>query len=120
MKKNVSLIILSFIIVVGVIMLFKNKVVTGPAEIILFYGDGCPHCELVEEYVAKNNIESKVIFSRLEVFRNKENQELFIKLASGCGVAKEKMGVPLLWDGAACYQGDQEIINFFAKKSETK
>lgn len=117
MKKTWFLIILTLIIVVGVILLFKNKNTSGPAEIILFYGDGCPHCAIVDEYIAKNNIASKITFSHREVFRNQDNQALFIKLAADCGITTEKMGVPLLWDGFTCYQGDQEIINFFGKKA---
>lgn len=117
MKKTLPLIILSLIILIGVVWLFKNKNTPGPTEIIFFYGDGCPHCASVEDYITKNNIEPKVTFSRREVWRNKENLELLVKLASGCGIAQQDMRVPMLWDGSTCHQGDKEIINFFGKKA---
>ncbi len=37
------------------------------SQIILFYGDGCPHCAIVEEYINENNIQDKVPFVQKEV-----------------------------------------------------
>ncbi|MGE5298406.1 MAG: hypothetical protein ACM3KM_04550, partial [Acidobacteriaceae bacterium] len=36
--------------------------------IILFVGEGCPHCAKVEEFIQTNNIASKVQFRMLEVY----------------------------------------------------
>jgi hypothetical protein len=44
-------------------------------QIILFYGDGCPHCALVEQYVAANNVAAKVPFVKKEVYYNNKNAE---------------------------------------------
>lgn len=40
------------------------------SQIILFYGDGCPHCALVEEYVNQNGVEAQISFAKKEVYYN--------------------------------------------------
>lgn len=86
-------------------------------QIILFYGDGCPHCEIVEEYIEENNIRDKVSFSRKEIYYNKENSKKIEEKAKICGVPANSIGVPFLWDGEKCLIGDQDIIDFFSAKS---
>lgn len=85
-------------------------------DIILYYGEGCPHCEIVDKYIEENNIESKVSFIRKEVYRNKENQEDLVTKARTCGFDDDGIGVPFLYDGEKCLIGDQDIINFFKEK----
>lgn len=87
-------------------------------NIILFYGDGCPHCKIVEEYVEANGIEAKVPFTKKEVYYNKANSAELGEKAIACGMPTDSIGVPFLWDGAQCYVGDQDIIEYFKDKSE--
>lgn len=84
--------------------------------IILFYGDGCPHCAIVEEYVSKNDIEAKVPFVKKEVYNNKQNSAELVEKASVCGMPTDSIGVPFLWDGEKCLTGDQDIVEFFKQK----
>lgn len=84
--------------------------------IILFYGDGCPHCAIVEEYVSKNAIEAKVPFVKKEVYNNKQNSAELVEKAGVCGMPTDSIGVPFLWDGTKCLTGDQDIIEFFKQK----
>ena len=86
------------------------------SQIILFYGDGCPHCALVEEYVSQNQVESKVPFVKKEVYYNKQNASELAERAAACGMPTDSIGVPFLWDGAKCLVGDQPIIDFFKAK----
>jgi len=86
------------------------------SQIILFYGDGCPHCALVEQYVSENNIESKIQFTKKEVYYNQQNASELTEKAKICGMATDSIGVPFLWDGSACLVGDQPIIDFFKQK----
>jgi len=86
-------------------------------EIILFYGDGCPHCAIVEEYVSENNIESKLLFTKKEVYYNNQNSDELVVKAKICGIPTDSIGVPFLWDGAKCLVGDQDIIEFFKSKA---
>lgn len=86
--------------------------------IILFYGDGCPHCAIVEDFLIKDNIEEKVSFVKKEVYYNKENSAELGEKAKACGMSTGSVGVPFLWDGSKCYIGDQDIVDFFKLKIE--
>jgi glutaredoxin len=105
-------------------LIFRNKnentqpVNVDRTGIILFYGDGCPHCVNVEKFIKDNNVEEKVSFQRLEVFSNKNNAALLQEFAAGCKILAENIGVPFLWDGAnsTCIGGDADIISFFNSK----
>jgi len=85
-------------------------------SIILFYGDGCPHCEIVDEYLKENNIKDKINFEHKEVYNNKQNSNLLVEKAKICGMNINSIGVPFLWDGEKCLVGDRDIIEFFKLK----
>jgi len=127
MNKKFLAATLVFIIVlfVGIMALNKHenklaetvKTASQNTEIILYYGEGCPHCEKVDEFIATNNIKDKIQFSSKEVFLNQANaQELGTK-AKICGIDSGSVGVPFLWDGSKCIIGDEDIINFFKTKA---
>lgn len=80
-------------------------------SLILYYGEGCPHCAIVENYLKSNppkfNIEKK------EVYYNKNNQNDLMAKAKICGMPLNQIGVPFLWNGEECILGDEPIINYF-------
>jgi len=86
------------------------------SQIILFYGDGCPHCAIVEKYIEENNIKNKISFTQKEVYYNQNNAEELQTKAQICGLPANSIGVPFLWDGSKCIIGDQPIIDFFKLK----
>lgn len=86
-------------------------------EIILFYGDGCPHCAIVEEFIKENKIDEKISFSQKEVYFNKQNSSKLVEKAQICGFDTDSIGVPFLWDGTGCLVGDQDIVDFFKLKA---
>jgi len=95
----------------------ENNFRTNPsAEIIFFYGDGCPHCAVVEKYIKDNGVDQKIGFQTKEVYYNKSNAEELSKKAQACGINPNEIGVPFLWDGSKCLIGDQDIIDFFKTK----
>lgn len=83
------------------------------ADIILYYGNGCPHCAAVEKYISDNGITAKISFAQKEVYGNTSNRNELVKKAEGCGLDTSKIGIPLLWDKGKCYVGDEDIINYF-------
>lgn len=87
-------------------------------EIILFYGDGCPHCAIVEEFITENGIDKKISFEQKEVYYNKQNSNQLVEKAQICGFDTDSIGVPFLWDGTGCLVGDQDIVEFFKLKAE--
>lgn len=80
---------------------------------ILYYGNGCPHCAIVDKYISDNGVAAKISFSQKEVYGNKNNRDELISKAQGCGLDTAAIGIPLLWDNGKCYVGDEEIINYF-------
>ncbi|MHB8903580.1 MAG: hypothetical protein ACYC40_00540 [Patescibacteria group bacterium] len=113
-KKYLPLIILLVIAIVGFLLINLKR---GDApDMILFYGDTCPHCKKVAEYIDANNVRAKFKFQELEVYNNQNNSRLMAKKAVGCGLdTSQGLGVPFFFDGKNCLVGDQNIINFFQK-----
>jgi glutaredoxin len=135
MKKNLPLIVIGLLVLLGistfiVVKFNPNILVTVPAdktagqikntssEIILFYGNGCPHCAKVEQYMSENKVSEKINISQKEVYGDKNNAALLGEKAHSCGLNTSSIGVPFLWDGPTgkCLVGDEEIVNFFKTK----
>lgn len=91
-----------------------------PQGIVLFYGQGCPHCKDVEDFISQNNIKSKVNFTELEVWYNKSNAALLGQVAQKCSITSDQVGVPFLYDGKNCVEGGPDVINFFKNAAGIK
>lgn len=85
-------------------------------ELTLFYGNGCPHCALVEAYLKENP--PKFNLKQKEVYYNEANQKELTLRAKACGLQENKIGIPFLWTGSNCIIGDQPIINYFKQLSK--
>lgn len=97
-----------------------------PEGIVLFFGDGCPHCKNVEDFLQANRVDEKLKITRLEIpFAGKTSPELRAnallagQLAKQCKIdVSGGLGVPFMYDGKSnCFLGDVDAINFF--KNET-
>ena len=130
MKNKIIIPTILFIVVfiLSIFVLLQNKdnntvqdnQQTEEGQIVLFYGDGCPHCAIVEDYIKENNIKEKLSFGEKEVYYNQNNANDLAQKAQMCGISTDSIGVPFLWDGLKCYVGDQEIIDFFNGKINQK
>ncbi len=89
-------------------------------QIILFYGNGCPSCIVVEEYVEQNNLEEKISLEQKEVYYNQDNAHNLVEKAKICGLSTNSIGIPFLWDGSECFVGGQEIIEFLEQQNNEK
>jgi hypothetical protein len=87
------------------------------SDIIFYYSNTCTHCKVVEEFVVSNKISEKVSFQSKEVGADSANAADIMDKASKCGIKQEDIGVPMLWDGAKCYVGQDDVINFFKLKA---
>lgn len=124
-NKNLLLVIVAITLVIGGGLLLNQKFgfakflfPASPEGIILFYGDGCPHCKIVDDYIKANNIKDKIKFTELEVFNNKDNAKILLAKAKICNIDQSQIGVPFLWEGSKCLLGDQDVINFFKEKTK--
>jgi glutaredoxin len=125
MPKKILLTITGVVVIVlaGLLIIGYNnslKPETGVEEIILFYGNDCPHCKIVEDFINQNKIEDEVKFTRLEVFDNKVNSNLLAEKAQACRLDTNQIGVPFLWSGQSCFMGDVDVIKFFQDKISQK
>lgn len=124
MKKILPLILI--IIALGAFFFINSHKSVNPgfpdseADLILFWGDGCPHCEKVKTYIKDNNLESKVKIIYKEVYLNKENQKLLESTAQKCPEidTSRGIGVPLAFDtkNSKCLYGDTPIIDWLNTK----
>jgi len=110
------------IIVVGVAFASKsNKPQTtptpttleNPTEIEYFWGDGCPHCENVAEFIETWEKKDEIKINKMEVWYNTDNQNLLRLRAQSCGMDQTNIGVPMMvkLDGS-CLTGDEPIIDY--------
>ena len=83
---------------------------------ILFYGDTCPHCKVLEQYLSDNKINDRMTMEKREVYKNADNAKLLMEATSRCGLSQNNVGVPFLWAGDKCYVGDTETTGFFKAK----
>ncbi len=89
-------------------------------EIIIFWGQGCPHCMNVENFIQQNNLDKYFNIERREIYFNKENREKFNKICQELNIPMEKQGVPLAVIDKEYYVGDKEIIRMLSEKKSYK
>jgi len=118
MNKKILLIVFIVIILIGIaIFIFWKYKTPQKSEIIYFYGEGCPHCANVDQFLKDNKIEEKISFEKKEMFNNQDNAKELVAVAQKCGLPPDQVGVPFLWDGSKCYVGDTDVMNFFKQKT---
>lgn len=117
-KQNIFFVIVGIVMVSGVLMyLFLSQNTVTPVvgdDVVFYYGVTCPHCKIVEEYIAENSVHEKMQFVQKEVYNNAQNSQELKRVAQDCGIEPTQVGVPLLWDGTMCFVGDKDIIAYFA------
>ncbi|RJR26793.1 cytochrome c biogenesis protein [candidate division WWE3 bacterium] len=82
-------------------------------KIYFFYGNGCPHCAVVEEYFEKNGFFDKYPIENKEIYFNRDNAFLYNALMGKLGVPEQQRGVPTLVVGDKVFVGDKPIIDNF-------
>jgi hypothetical protein len=123
MKKFPLIVVgITLIIFVGGIFLFSRKPNTPenltppplPTSYEYFWGDGCPHCAVVEEFLSTWEGKGKIVVEKKEVWKNTANANLLSQRADYCNLDKNNLGVPFLFtpDGK-CLSGDTPIIDYF-------
>lgn len=90
----------------------SGRIIDNPQGIILFYGETCPHCKIVDAYISANKIEDKLTITHKEVFKNAKNAKEMELLAQSCNIDLNNLGVPFLYFEGKCYLGDKDIIAF--------
>jgi len=134
-KIIVVLIAIGFLTILYFILSQKPKSLTSPNvnsnnqsvnineqdDLIFFWGNGCPHCENVKEFITNNQLDQKLKINQKEVYTNADNKnELLSLINQYCPeIDKNQIGVPFGFDpkDKKCIQGDTPIIDFLKQKS---
>ena len=109
----------SILIIIGGVFIFSNnskeQTETTPPNLPdsyeYYWGEGCPHCANVEEFIETWENKDKVQIDKKEVYKNQDNIALFKSRVEYCGLPNNQVGVPFLFtpDGE-CVVGDTPII----------
>ncbi len=71
-------------------------IINPDAEYRYFFGGTCPHCQELNAIANENDLYSKISIEKREVYRNSENQKMFLELIEELGV--EGSWVPFVYD----------------------
>ena len=133
--KNKIVVLITVILSISIVVLISNNMkdnkeikLTDMTEnnisyskekinIYLFYGEGCPHCEELKNYLNSLDNKEKSYFNiyTFEVWNNSTNQQ-FMK-ESAKSLNKEVSGVPFLIIGNKTFEGYNESMNIKIKKT---
>ena len=78
-------------------------------ETVLYWGDGCPHCERIDKLLEEYRIAEKVSFEKREIWNNKANAREMERRAKACGMASGEIGVPFLFAEGQCFVGEPDV-----------
>jgi cytochrome c biogenesis protein CcdA len=84
---------------------------------ILYYGNGCPHCAEVEDFIKNNAFNFSI--EQKEIYQNKINAEEFNKVCAEEGISLMNRGVPFLYAENECFIGDKQIISYLSAKQKS-
>jgi hypothetical protein len=107
------------IISLGIFLLSRKPseefVVTPlPSNYEYFWGEGCPHCANVADFLDSWENTDKIEIEKKEVYEDQENANLLLARAQYCKLPNNQVGVPFLFTPEGkCFVGDTPIISFF-------
>lgn len=127
-KKFITILII-FVVLFGFYKITSQKPVsittmpTPDANLILFYGETCPHCKDVEEFISKNQIDQKLKINKFEVYNNKSNSNLMAQMVKdNCPDKLDTKGlsVPFLINTSdkTCFIGTPDITSQLTEKAK--
>lgn len=117
MKKSKNIWIIIGVIA-GLVLLASMGKWTNKPKMIYFYGETCPHCHDVLEYISENDIRNKLSFQELETYNNVNNARLLNTKAKICKLDTfQGVPVPFFFDGENCHIGSDKIIEFFESQT---
>ena len=114
--------LVSILIIIGGALIFSNDSDSNsdttppplPDSYEYYWGEGCPHCTNVEEFLSTWEGRDKVQIDKKEVYKDQDNIDLFESRVEFCELPNNQVGVPFLFTPEGeCVVGDTPIINLF-------
>ncbi len=96
---------------------FPVKAQVDP-QIYFFYGQGCSHCQKVEDYFKDQNILEQYPVIEKDIYQDRNSALLFNALMEKFDVPQTQRGVPTVVMGDKFFIGDQPIINNFKLEAD--
>lgn len=87
------------------------------AGVTYYYGEECPHCKDVLNFIEENHISEKVSFTKKETWNDRENAKELMARAKTCGIPEKQVGVPFLYAEGKCYIGSPDVEGYFREKA---
>lgn len=98
----------------GVYYFLKPTVAPEISGYEYYWGNGCPHCEIVQKFFEEWNGDDKIKITKYEVWNNTKNASQMSVRTKACNIARTQMGVPfMVTPDGKCLAGDQPIIEYF-------
>lgn len=119
-KKTVVILLGTLVAIAGLVywgLQEEEQPADDPNATVYYYGEGCPHCKVINEFLSANNIAEKVSFEKKEVWGNKTNASEMNRRAKTCDIKPEGMGVPFVYAEGKCFIGEPDVKKFFSEKA---
>lgn len=107
---------ISFIFVFIISFITLISPVHAESNPILFWGEGCPHCENVKEAIKEKNIDKTLTIDYKEVYYDQDARQLFFTKLQECRIETSRAGVPSLYLDGKCYSGENEVMDALEEK----
>jgi len=88
----------------------KTQPVASGEKPILYYGETCPHCHTVLDYLDKEGRRDDLVIK--EAWENEANGTELVEKAEECGRDPQRIGVPFLFADGQCFVGAPPIIDY--------
>lgn len=114
-KSLIAIIAFTILLLGGGAYIFsKPTVVSEISGYEYYWGDGCPHCKIVADFMDTWTGKDKIKITKLEVWNNTKNAAQMNERAKACNIPRTGMGVPfMVTPEGKCLTGDQPIIELF-------
>jgi glutaredoxin len=89
---------------------------TANGALILYWAEGCVHCERVKFEIQQTGLDKQLNIIAKESYGSDERYREFFQRVQYCEVPVHQMGVPMLWDGENCYLGVTDIMEELNKR----
>jgi len=106
--------LLGVFLIIGVMGLLYIQKVQGE-KVVLYYGNTCPHCHTVRQFIADSNLTEKLGIVEKEVYNNTQNNLEMEARARSCNITGD-LFVPFIYSEGACYMGGVECEAFLRSK----
>ncbi|MFC1649660.1 cytochrome c biogenesis protein [Patescibacteria group bacterium] len=101
-----------YIVLFGLFLILLPSLVRAQEQMYFFYGQGCPHCAVVEEYFEENDVYSEFDIQGYEIYNDPDNAALYNELLDERSHPATRRGVPTLVSGDMVIVGDKPIIDY--------